>query len=64
MGCLVIRRAASHIPIDLLAAKDGVRLAVQTKVKSGFTREERSELLRWAEQFGAKPLLVMKRRGR
>jgi len=47
-----------------LAAKDGVRLAVQMKVKSGFTREERSELLRWAEQFGAKPLLVTKRRGR
>ena len=63
-GYLVIRSAASHTPIDLLAAKDGVRLAVQVKVKSGFTKEEKSELIRWAEQFGAKPILATKRRGR
>jgi len=63
-GYLVIRSAASHTPIDLLAAKDGVRLAVQVKVKSGFTKEEKAELLKWAEQFGAKPILATKRKGR
>jgi len=63
-GYLVIRSAASHTPIDLLAAKDGVRLAVQVKLKGGFTKEEKAELLRWAEQFAAKPILAMKRRGR
>jgi Holliday junction resolvase len=63
-GYLVIRSAASHTPIDLLAAKDGVRLAVQVKVKSGFTKEEKAELIRWAEQFEAKPILATKRRGR
>jgi len=63
-GYLVIRSAASHTPIDLLAAKDGVRLAVQVKVKSSFTKEEKAELLKWATQFGAKPLLATKRRGR
>jgi len=44
-GYLVIRSAASHTPIDLLAAKDSVRLAVPVKVKSGFTKEEKAELL-------------------
>ena len=63
-GYLVIRSAASHTPIDLLAAKDGVRLAVQVKVKRGFTKEERSELIRWAKQFDAKPMLATKKRGR
>ncbi len=63
-GYLVIRSAASHTPIDLLAAKDGVRLAVQVKVKGGFTKEERSELIRWAKQFDAKPMLATKKRGR
>jgi Holliday junction resolvase len=63
-GYLVIRSAASHTPIDLLAAKDGVRLAVQVKVKGGFTREKREELLRWAKHFEAKPILATKRRGR
>ena len=63
-GYLVIRSAASHTPIDLLAAKGGERLAVQVKVKSGFTREEKAELIKWAEQFGAKPILATKKRGR
>jgi len=63
-GYLVIRSAASHTPIDLLAAKDGVRLAVQVKVRGGFTKGEREELLRWAKRFEAKPILATKRRGR
>jgi len=63
-GYLVIRSAASHTPIDLLAAKDGVRLAVQVKVKGGFTKGEKEELLRWAKRFEAKPILATKRRGR
>ena len=63
-GYLVIRSAASHTPIDLLAAKDGMRLAVQVKVKGGITKEEKSELRRWAEQFAAKPILATKKRGR
>jgi Holliday junction resolvase len=63
-GYLVIRSAASHTPIDLLAAKDGVRLAVQVKVKGFFTREEKERLIRWAKQFEAKPILATKKRGR
>jgi len=63
-GYLVIRSAASHTPIDLLAAKDGVRLAVQVKVKSRFTKEEKSELMKWAKHFEAKPILATKNRGR
>ena len=63
-GYLVIRSAASHTPIDLLAAKDGVRLAVQVKVKGGFTKGEKEKLLRWAKRFEAKPILATKRRGR
>ena len=63
-GYLVIRSAASHTPIDLLAARDGVRLAVQVKVKGGFTKGEKEELLRWAKRFEAKPILATKRRGR
>jgi len=63
-GYFVIRSAASHTPIDLLAARDGVRLAVQVKVKGGFTKGEKEELLRWAKHFEAKPILATKRRGR
>jgi Holliday junction resolvase len=39
-------------------------LAVQVKVKGGFTKGEREELLRWAKHFEAKPILATKKRGR
>jgi Holliday junction resolvase len=63
LGYVVIRSAASHTPMDLLAARHGVRLAVQVKVKSRFTRDEREELLRWAKHFEAKPILATKKGG-
>ncbi|MFN3621476.1 MAG: hypothetical protein ACK4TI_01155, partial [Nitrososphaerales archaeon] len=58
LGYLVIRSAASHTPIDLLAAKKGERLAVQVKVRGTLMKEERGELLKWAKEFGAKPILA------
>jgi Holliday junction resolvase len=64
LGYFVIRSAGSHTPIDLLAAKDGARLAVQVKVKGYLTREEKERLIRWAKQFEAKPMLATKKRGR
>lgn len=58
----MIRSAASHTPIDLLAARDGLRLAVQAKLKGVFTKEEKEQLLRWAKHFDAKPILATKKR--
>lgn len=63
-GYFVIRSAGSHTPIDLIAAKEGLRMAVQVKVKGVFTKEERDELLKWTEQFQAKPILATKKMGR
>jgi Holliday junction resolvase len=64
MGYLVIRSAGSHTPIDLLAAKEGVRLAVQVKVRGGLKKKEKKRFLEWAKQFDAKPVLATKKRGR
>ncbi|MEM3448337.1 MAG: hypothetical protein QXP38_05580 [Nitrososphaerota archaeon] len=63
-GYLVLRSAASHTPIDLLAAKSGERLAIQVKVRGKISKEERNELLKWAREFDAKPILARRRRNR
>jgi Holliday junction resolvase len=47
-----------------LAARGGLRLAVQAKLKGVFTKEEKEQLLRWAKHFDAKPILATKKRGR
>jgi len=59
-GYLVIRSAASHTPIDLIAAKDGEVLAIQVK-KGRIARKDKIQLIKWAKQFGAKPILATKR---
>ena len=53
-GWVVTRSAASHGPVDILAARSGSVLLVQ--VKSGAARvkpEEAKELVKWAEAFNA-----------
>jgi Holliday junction resolvase len=53
-GWVVTRSAASHGPVDIIAAKLGITLLVQ--VKSGNARigtEEAKELVKWAEAFNA-----------
>jgi Holliday junction resolvase len=53
-GWVVTRSAASHGPVDILAAKSGSVLLVQ--VKSGVARvkpEEAKELVKWAVEFNA-----------
>jgi len=53
-GWVVTRSAASHGPVDILAARSGSVLLVQ--VKSGVARvkpEEAKELVKWAEAFNA-----------
>lgn len=52
-GWLVARSAASHGPVDIIAAKDGKVLLIQVKSgKSRVRRDEVSELMRWGENFG------------
>ncbi len=62
----VIRSAASHTPIDLLAPNDSETLAVQVKGGSNgrISGEEWRELVEWASVFKAEPVLAKKRRAR
>ncbi|MEM3653084.1 MAG: hypothetical protein QXL21_08170 [Nitrososphaerales archaeon] len=50
--------------MDLFAAKGGERLVVQVKVSGRLSKEGRGELLRWAQKFGAKPILARRSTGR
>lgn len=52
-GWLVTRSAASHGPIDIIAAKDGKIKLIQVKSGSSRIRKcEISELVKWGENFG------------
>ncbi|MEM3891681.1 MAG: hypothetical protein QW282_05970 [Nitrososphaerales archaeon] len=48
--------------MDLFAVKGGERLVVQVKVSGRLSKEGRGELLRWAQKFGAKPILARRSR--
>ena len=58
----IIRSAASHTPIDLLASDGNNILAVQCKVRGYLNPEDRKMLLEWADRF--KPMLAGKKKGR
>lgn len=61
----IIRSAASHTPIDLLAAKRNLEvLAVQVKVSGYLSENERKQLIEWAEAFHALAVLAGKKRSR
>ncbi len=61
----IIRSAASHTPIDLLASNGSETLGVQVKKGRKASPKERAELKEWARAFGAKAYLVWNRsRGR
>jgi Holliday junction resolvase len=54
MGWLVTRSAASHGPVDIIAAKKGRVLLIQVKSgKSRVSKDEFSELVKWGENFGS-----------
>lgn len=62
-GWSVMRSAGSHSPADLLAGRRGKRYAIQVKgTKAGpfsdFGPAEREELVAWALEFHAQPVLV------
>jgi Holliday junction resolvase len=65
MGYIVMRSAASRGPIDLLAANEHERLAIQ--VKAGRRRPSKAELeevYRASQLFNAQPMIAMKHHGR
>jgi Holliday junction resolvase len=53
-GWLVTRSAASHGPVDIIAAREGKVLLIQVKSgKARIRKEELSELIRWGRNFGS-----------
>ena len=60
----VIRSAASHGPIDLLASNGAKVVAVQVKKSGYISPAEVSSLLEWSNRFNAEPYVARKRRGR
>lgn len=60
----IIRSAASHTPIDLLAANGVDVLAVQVKKRGYMSKDESLKFVEWARQFNAKPVIALKRGGR
>jgi len=60
----IIRSAASHGPIDLLASNGQEVIAVQVKTRGYLCEDERRNLIEWASCFTAKPMLAYKKRGR
>ena len=66
----IIRSAASHTPIDLLAAKGRKShsqvMAIQVKGgrKSRISENELKELRDWARAFNAAPILARKEQGK
>jgi len=65
MGYLfIIRSAASHTPIDLLASNGSEIIAVQVKTRGYLSKNEKDRLIEWSNQFKARPFISFKRRGR
>jgi len=65
MGYLfIIRSAASHTPIDLLASNGSEIIAVQVKTRGYLNENERRNLTKWASCLKAKPMLALKKKGR
>lgn len=60
----IIRSAASHTPIDLLASNGKDILAVQCKVGGYLNSEDRKMLSQWADRFKAAPTFACKKKGR
>ncbi|MCP8309708.1 MAG: restriction endonuclease [archaeon] len=60
----IIRSAASHTPIDLLASNGSEIIAVQVKARKYLSEDERRNLIEWASRFKAKPMLAYKKKGR
>ncbi len=56
----VIRSAASHSPIDLLASNGIETLAVQCKVGGYISAVEKGMLIEWALKLNARPCLARK----
>jgi len=60
----VIRSAASHGPIDLLASNGAGVIAVQVKKAGYVSRADVISLVEWSNRFNAEPYVARKRRGR
>ncbi len=62
----ILRSAASHSPLDLLASNGTEILGVQVKGSSTpyVSKLAKEELIQWAERFKAKPVIARKKRGR
>ena len=60
----IIRSAASHGPIDLLASNGREIIAVQVKTRGYLCEDERKNLIEWSTHFKAGPFMAFKKRGR
>ncbi|MEM3538519.1 MAG: hypothetical protein QXM29_01920 [Nitrososphaerales archaeon] len=60
----IIRSAASHSPIDLLASNGSFLLAIQVKARGYLDEDEKRSLIEWANYFKAKPMLAFKKKER
>jgi len=64
-GWLCSRSAASHGPVDIFAARDGIILMVQVKSGKGrATEEERRTLVQWGKAYRATVEIWKYRKGR
>ncbi len=63
-GYLVIRSSASKTGVDILAGKNGRVLAFQVQTSDYIYPEKVRELERYAEAFGAEPVLAVRKNGK
>jgi Holliday junction resolvase len=62
-GYRIIESAGSKGKIDILAGRPGLRLAVQCKIRGALGTDEWNQLLEWAADFDAVPILAVGGRG-
>jgi Holliday junction resolvase len=62
-GYRIIESAGSKGKIDIIAGKPGQRLAIQCKIRGALGTDEWNQLLAWARDFDAVPILAVGGRG-
>lgn len=62
-GYRIIESAGSKGKIDIIAGKPGQRLAIQCKIRGALGTDEWNQLLEWAADFDAVPILAVGGRG-
>ena len=59
-GCVSVRSAGSHSPIDILAGNGKQVFAIQVKAGKRKVKVDKETLTKWAKMFNAIPMIASK----